>query len=175
MVESDTETAEEKKLIDKILQRISHSSYIQALRERISGEKNLAIIVDGPNFLRKVNNRQIKLNEVEEQVSEYGKPVIRKVILNEFAGKNLIQAIANSGYEPIVSPHDIYIAMSIEVMSTLKESKKIDGIVIASRHARIAPILLKAKEKGKATYVVGFEPGMSTAVSKLADYLFLLN
>ncbi|MHA1345552.1 MAG: NYN domain-containing protein [Candidatus Heimdallarchaeaceae archaeon] len=174
MNDSDTETQEERKLIEKIIDRIQSSSHIQSLRDRISGEKNIAIIIDGPNFLRKIKDRQIKLEEIDEIVKDLGKPIIKKVILNEYAGENLIKAIANSGYEPIVSPHDIYLSMSIEVMDILIENRKIDLVVIASRHARTAPILLKIKEKGKETGIVGFEPGMSTSVKKIADHSFMI-
>ncbi|MBY8999907.1 MAG: NYN domain-containing protein [Candidatus Heimdallarchaeota archaeon] len=174
MNDSEIETPEERKLIEKIIDRIQSSPHIQALRERISGEKNIAIIVDGPNFLRKIKDKQIKLEEIDNAVKGLGKPIIKKVILNEYAGENLIQAIANSGYEPIVSPHDIYLTMSIEVMNILTENRKIDSIVIASRHARTVPILLKIKEKGKESVTVGFEPGMSTAVKKIADVSFLI-
>lgn len=174
MNDSDTETQEERKLIEKIIDRIQSSPHIIALKERISGEKNTAIIVDGPNFLRKVKDRQIKLEEIDEITKDLGKPIVKKVILNEYAGEKLIQAIANSGYEPIVSPHDIYLSMSIEIMDVLMENRKIDSIIIASRHARTAPILLKIKKKGKETAIVGFEPGMSTSVKKIADHSFMI-
>ena len=160
---------DEKSLYERISDRIFSSSYIQALRGRITGEKRIAIFVDGPNFLRKVQNKQIKLEDVDEQIKELGFPVFKKVILNEFASDKLIQAITNSGYEPIVSPHDTHIAMSIEIMSAIEDSKKVDIIVIASRHARIVPILMKVKEKGIETAVIGFEPGFSIATQKSAD------
>ncbi|MCK5304633.1 MAG: NYN domain-containing protein [Candidatus Heimdallarchaeota archaeon] len=175
MVDSDTETQEERKLVEKIIDRIQNSPHFQAFKERISREKNIAIIVDGPNFLRKIKDRQIKLEEIDEIIKDLGKPIVKKVILNEFAGEKLIQAIANSGYEPIVSSHDIYLSMSIEVMDVLMENRKIDSVIIASRHARTAPILLKIKEKGKETAIVGFEPGMSTSVKKIADHSFMIN
>ena len=174
MNDSDNETQEERKLIEKIIDRIQSSPHIQALWERISGERNTAIIVDGPNFLRKIKDRHIKLEEIDDLTKDLGKPIVKKVILNEYAGEKLIQAISNSGYEPIVSPHDIYLTMSIEVMNVLMESRKIDTVIIASRHARVAPILLKIKEKGKETTVVGFEPGMSTCVKKIADHSFMI-
>ena len=172
--EKETELVDEKSLFERISDRIFSSSYIQALRGRITGEKRIAIFVDGPNFLRKIDNRQIKLEDVNEQVKDLGRPVIRKVILNEHAGQKLIQAISNSGYEPIVSVHDIHITMSIEVMSVIEESRHVDIIIIASRHARVAPILMKVKEKGIETAVVGFEPGFSVAIQKSADKCFTL-
>jgi len=175
MSDVEEETAEERKLYEKIADRILSSSYIQTLRDRLSGERKIAIIVDGPNFLRKVNGRQIKLDEIDEKIKDIGKAVVRKVILNEFASEKLIQAVINSGYEPIVSPYDIYITLSIEVMNILKQNSDLESVIIASRHARITPIMLKLKEKGIETIIVGFEPGFSVAVKKHADKIFLLN
>ena len=175
MSEVEEETAEERKLYEKIANRILSSPYIQSLRDRLSGERKIAIIVDGPNFLRKVNGRQIKLEEIDEKIKDMGKAVVRKVLLNEFASEKLIQAVTNSGYEPIVSPYDIYITLSIEVMNVLKQNSDIAAVIIASRHARITPILLKLKEKGIETVMVGFDPGFSVAVKKHADKIFLIS
>jgi uncharacterized protein (TIGR00288 family) len=173
-LEEEEETLEERSLHERIINRILSSTSIQALRGRISGEKKVAVFVDGPNFLRKVNNRQIKLEEIDEKIADLGRASLKKVILNEHASKNLIQAITNSGYEPYVSPHDIYITLAVEVMESIKESKNIDVVVIASRHARVAPILAKVKEKGLETAAIGFEPGFSIAVQKMANHTFFL-
>jgi uncharacterized protein (TIGR00288 family) len=174
LAEEEIELIDEKSLFERISDRIFSSSYIQALRGRITGEKRIAIFVDGPNFLRKVNNRQIKLEDINEQIANLGRPIVKKVILNEHAGQKLIQAISNSGYEPIVSLHDIHVTMSIEIMSIIEDSRNVDIIVIASRHARVAPILLKVKEKGIETAIVGFEPGFSIAIQKSADSCFTI-
>ena len=175
MSEVEEETAEERKLYEKIANRILSSPYIQSLRDRLSGERKIAIIVDGPNFLRKINGRQIKLEEIDEKIKDMGKAVVRKVLLNEFASEKLIQAVTNSGYEPIVSPYDIYITLSIEVMNVLKQNSDIAAVIIASRHARVTPILLKLKEKGIETVMVGFDPGFSVAVKKHADKIFQIS
>lgn len=168
------ETAEERKLYEKITDRILSSSYLQALKGRITGEKKLAVLVDGPNFLRKTKDRQIKLEDIEEQIQDLGRITIKKVILNEYASQKLIQAVTNSGYEPIVSPHDTHIIIAVEIMKVIQEEKQIDMVVIASRHARVNPLLLKLKEKGIETAVVGFEPGFSVALKKSADYTILI-
>jgi uncharacterized protein (TIGR00288 family) len=175
LTEKEIELVDEKSLFERISDRLFSSSYIQALRGRITGEKRIAVFVDGPNFLRKVNNRQIKLEDINEQITNLGRSIVRKVILNEHAGQKLIQAISNSGYEPIVSLHDIHVTMSIEIMSTIEDSRNVDIVVIASRHARVAPILIKVKEKGIETAVVGFDPGFSVAIQKSADKCFTLN
>lgn len=160
------ESPEEKKLYEKITTRILSSSYIQALRDRISGEKKIAVFVDGPNFLRKVNNKQIKLEDIDGKLANLGRFMVKKVVLNEFASESLIKAIINSGYEPLVTVHDIHLMLSIEIMNIIKAEKQIDILVVASRHARMVPILLKAKESNVETIVIGYEPGMSIALKK---------
>ena len=59
-------------------------------------------------------------------------------------------------------------------MKAIGNSHKPKVIVIASRHARIAPILHKIKEKGISTVVIGFEPGFSIALQKAADSSILI-
>jgi uncharacterized protein (TIGR00288 family) len=174
MSQIEEETLEEKRLIERITERILNSSYIQSLRSRISGEKRIAIFVDGPNFLRKIGDRSVKLDEIEEKIEGLGDVFLKKVLLNEHAGENLIKAITNSGYEPVVTPHNIYIALSIEVMKAINLSKKPDLILLASRHAKITPILQKIKDKGIETAVMGFEPGFSIAVKKTSDGVYVL-
>ena len=174
MSEVEEVTTEEKKLVERITKRILNSSYIQNLRLRISSDKKIAVFVDGPNFLRKVKNRQIRLDEVDERIEDLGIPILRKVFLNEFATDNLIKAVTNSGYEPVVTPHDIYIMMSVEIIKAIDKGRKPDIIVIASRHARVSPILLKIKEKGIETVIIGFDPGFSIALKKTADIVFSL-
>ncbi len=168
------ETAEERKLYERISDRILSSSYLQALRGRLTGEKKLAVLVDGPNFLRKTNDKQIKLEDIDNKILDFGKATIKKVVLNEFASQKLIKAITNSGYEPIVSVHDIHISLAIEAMNVIQKEKQIDMVILASRHARVNPILIKLKEKGIETAVVGFEPGFSVALKKSADYTLLI-
>ena len=52
--------------------------------------------------------------------------------------------------------------------------KNIDMIIIASRHARCAPILRAAKANGLDTAIIGFQPGFSVAVKNAADMAFQL-
>ncbi len=166
-------TDDEKSTLGKIAERVISNSYIQGLRSLLSREKKIGVVVDGPNFLRKVNNRQIKLDDLESLIKEEGKITIKKVILNEFANESFIQAVTNSGYEAIVTPHDVYIQMSITVMEMIQ--KKIDVIVIGTRHARAVPLVQKVKERGVEVFIVAYEPGLSVALKKSADKLFMIN
>ncbi|NHJ85686.1 MAG: NYN domain-containing protein [Asgard group archaeon] len=136
-------------------------------------QKKVALIIDAPNILRRINNRQIRLEDIEAIANKLGQIKIAKVILNRHAPRNLLKAIENSGYEPIVASNDIYIRMAIEVMDSVFQ-KNVSMIIVASRHARCAPILRAAKANGMDTAIVGFQPGFSVAVKNAADMAFQL-
>ncbi|MBN1331180.1 MAG: NYN domain-containing protein [Candidatus Heimdallarchaeota archaeon] len=136
-------------------------------------QKKVALIIDAPNLLRRVNNKQIRLEDIEKIADRLGQVKIAKVILNRHAPKSLLKAMENSGYEPIVASSDIYIRMAIEVMDSVFQ-KNVQMIIIASRHARCAPILRAAKSHGIDTAIIGFQPGFSIAVKNAADMAFQL-
>lgn len=164
----------EKSLKERITDRISSISYVQSLKQFIWREPKTALFIDGPNILRKIGSKQIILEDIEEAIKKLGKPGIKKVILNEHASTSLIQAITNSGYEPVVTPYDVHIVLAIEIAKSIANNKNLGTIIIASRHAKIAPILLKIKEQGIETGLVAFEPGLSVAAAKIADHVFLI-
>ena len=85
----------------------------------------------------------------------------------------MLKAVENSGYEPIVASNDIYIRMAIEIMDSVF-SKNVDIVIVASRHARCAPLLRAAKTNGLDTAIIGFQPGFSVAVKNAADIAFQL-
>lgn len=136
-------------------------------------QKKVALIIDAPNILRRVKGKQIRLEDIEAVANKLGQIKIAKVILNRHAPRSLLKAIENSGYEPIVASSDIYIRMTIEVMDCVFK-KNVDMVILASRHARCAPILRAAKANGLDTGVVGFQPGFSIAVKNAADMAFQL-
>ncbi len=136
-------------------------------------QKKVALIIDAPNLLRRVNNKQIRLEDIEKIADTLGQIKVAKVILNRHAPKSLLKAMENSGYEPIVASSDIYIRTAIEVMDCVFQ-KNVQMIIIASRHARCAPILRAAKAHGIDTAIIGFQPGFSIAVKNAADMAFQL-
>lgn len=145
----------------------------KTVKNIFSRQKKIALIIDAPNILRRIDNRQIRLEDIEKVTSKLGQIKIAKVILNRHAPRNLLKAIENSGYEPIVATGDIYIRMAIEIMDCVI-SKNVDIVIIASRHARCAPILRAAKANGLDTAIIGFQPGFSIAVKNAADMAFQL-
>ena len=179
--EGDMYTEEDEEIGESVAQAQSRSGKIdqhgtlsfKTVKNIFSRQKKIALVIDAPNILRRVNNRQIRLEDIEKIASKFGQIKIAKVILNRHAPKNLLKAIENSGYEPIVATSDIYIRMTIEIMDSIL-SKNVDIIIIASRHARCAPILRAAKANGLDTAIIGFQPGFSVAVKNAADMAFQL-
>ncbi|MHA1754394.1 MAG: NYN domain-containing protein [Candidatus Odinarchaeia archaeon] len=134
-------------------------------------KKKIAVLVDGPNILRKEFN--IKLEEISEAVNQLGKIQIAKVYLNQFASEKLIEAISNSGYEPVISTIDVHLKMAMDAMEIVNKLD-IKYAAIVSRHARCVPILHKLKEKDLETVIIVFEPGFIVALQNTADYVFKL-
>jgi uncharacterized protein (TIGR00288 family) len=99
---------------------------------------------------------------------------VAKVYLNERASNKLLEAIINSGFTPVVTTHDVHLLMTIEGMDlVLGDTTKL--LAVFSRHARIAPLLRRARETGVETLAIGFEPGFSVAVKNAADHVLWLD
>ena len=63
--------------------------------------------------------------------------------------------------------------LAVEAMREIY-NQNIDIIALATRNAEFLPIILKAKEKGKETAIIGIEPGFSAALKHAADYVIAL-
>ena len=74
------------------------------LKKKVSAQKNIGLLVDGPNMLRKEFN--LDLESIRGLMSEYGKMRVGKVLLNQYASDKLIEAIVNQGFTPIVVAGD---------------------------------------------------------------------
>ena len=136
-------------------------------------EKDVALLVDGPNILRRFNGHQVKLEDIEEAAAHLGKIVFAKVYLDTNAPSKLVQAVTNSGFEPVMSPHDLHITMAVDAYNLIY-TKSVHVLAVASRHARCAPLMRKVKEKGIETAILGFEPGFAAALKNSADFVFEL-
>ncbi|MCY3410883.1 MAG: NYN domain-containing protein [Candidatus Heimdallarchaeota archaeon] len=140
---------------------------------RLNREKRVAIIVDGPNLLRKHGNRQIKIEDIDKVAQNLGSIKYRYILLNHHASKGLVEAMVNSGYTPLVVHSDLYVMLTMKALE-ISAQKDIDIMVIASRDARVVPLLTKVKENNIDTAIIGFNPGFSIALSKTADHSFEL-
>jgi uncharacterized protein (TIGR00288 family) len=138
-------------------------------------EHNVALFVDGPNMLRK--EFSVDLRELKRRVQKYGRIIVAKVFLNQFAPEKLIEAIINEGFESVMilaeqgeDTSDIDVGMAVTAMDVLL-TKDIDTLAIATRDADFLTLIQKAKEYGKRVVVLGAEPGFSVCIRNAADYV----
>lgn len=141
--------------------------------ESIVDEPRVALFVDGPNMLRK--EFMIDLRELRRRIQKYGRLMISKVFINQFAPEKLIEAIINEGYECIVilaqqqeDANDVDVSLAVSAMETII-AKDVDVIALATRDADFLPVVQKAKEYGKRIIVMGAEPGFSSSLQNAAD------
>lgn len=133
-------------------------------------ERNIAFFVDGPNVIRKDIN--IDLSSVKEKVAKYGNIKVCRVYLDQYASDKLIEAVTNQGYEPIITTGDVDVAMAVDAMQQVF-NHRIQIIALMTRDIDFRPVIIKAKELGKETILVGAEPGFSTALRNTADVVIV--
>ncbi len=134
--------------------------------------KGIALLVDGPNMLRK--EFQIDLEVVRDILKRYGDIKVGKVFLNQYASDKLVEAIENQGFEPIVGSGDVDVRLAVDAMEQVF-NQHVDTIAIVTRDADFKPVLSKASMYGKETIVFGAEPGLSIALKNVADYVIVFN
>ena len=142
--------------------------------------KNIAIFIDGPNLLRKEFN--IDLGKVKRRLEKFGRIVIAKVFLNQYAPEKLIEAITNQGFEPVVvmskekgkeEESDVDVALAVEATEAIF-NPLIDIVAIGTRDADFIPVVRKAKEKGKETIVLATNSAFSKGLRNVADKVIIL-
>ncbi len=141
-------------------------------KEKGKDRKGIALLVDGPNMLRK--EFQIDLEVVREILKRYGDIKVGKVFLNQYASDKLVEAIENQGFEPIVGSGDVDVRLAVDAME-LVFNEHINTIAIVTRDADFKPVLSKASAYGKETIVFGAEPGLSIALRNVADYVIVFD
>ncbi|KPU62487.1 TIGR00288 family NYN domain-containing protein [Thermococcus argininiproducens] len=144
---------------------------IAMMKQKIQRGKKIALLIDGPNILRK--EFHVHLEDIVKALEEFGNIRVAKVILNQYAPQGLIEAIANQGFEPIIVAGETGVKLAVEAMREIY-NPNVDIIALATRNAEFLPIILKAKEKGKETAIIGIEPGFSAALKHAADYVVIL-
>ena len=139
-------------------------------------EKNIALYVDGPNLLR--SEFKIDLDKMRRKINKYGRIMIAKVFMNQFASEKLIEAVASQGFEPIIEvggerneqKSDVDATMGASIMEGVF-NPNVDIIAIATRDADFMPVVLKVKKHGKKVVVIGLNPGFSISLKNVADYV----
>jgi len=148
-----------------------NKSKMKLKRRRTEKPHGVAVLVDGPNMLRK--EFQIDLKEIRHILKDFGDIRVAQVFLNQYASEKLIEAIENQGFECVVSGSDVDVRMAVEGIELLFNDK-IDTIAIVTRDADFKPLLSKASLHGKETILFGAEPGLSVALKNISDYVIVL-
>lgn len=146
---------------------------------KIKEKPRVALFVDGPNLLRK--EFMIDLRELKRRTKKYGRIVIARVFLNQFAPEKLIEAVINEGFESIMvlaqqgeaEGSDVDVSLAVSAVEAIL-TKGVDIIALATRDADFLPVVQKAKEYGKKVIVLGAEPGFSSSLRNAADYVEML-
>lgn len=140
--------------------------------KRRSGDKNVGLLIDGPNMLR--NEFNLDLETIKKIVSETGKLKVAKVLMNQYASDKLIEAVVNQGFSPIIVAGDVDVQLAVEAFEMIY-NPNIDVVALMTRNADFLPLINIAKENGKETLVIGAEPGFSIALKNSADNAIILN
>ena len=158
-----------------VLNAVRHS--VDKIRKRFIDKPKLAFFVDGPNMIRKEFN--IDLRDLRKRVGKYGRIVIGKVFLNQFASEKLIEAVANEGLEAIIAlgdpelKTDVDVSIAVHAMEAIY-NPDIEVIAVASRDADFLPLFQKAKQMGKLTLLVAVEPGLAVSLKHAADFVEII-
>lgn len=145
---------------------------IDKIKAAFKGRKgnHIALFVDGPNVIRKDVN--IDLSQVKGKVEKYGRIKVCRIYLDQYASDKLIEAVTNQGYEPVISTGDVDVTMAVDAMQQVF-NPNIHIIALMTRDIDFRPVLVKAKELGKETILIGAEPGFSTALRNTADVVLI--
>jgi len=143
---------------------------LRAMLASKKDEKNIALFIDGPNVIRRDVN--VDLVGVRKSVAKYGKIKVAKVFLNQFASDKLIEAMTNQGFEPVITTGDVDVPMSVAAIEQVF-NPAVHTVALMTRDIDFLPVLVKAKELGKETIVIGAEPGFSVALKNTADIVII--
>ena len=149
----------------------------ERLKHGFGERPKVAFFVDGPNMIRKEFN--INLRDLRKRVEKYGRMVIGKVFLNQFAPEKLIEAVANEGLESVMAlgdpeqKTDVDVVVTVHAMEALY-NPEIEIIALATRDADFLALIQKIKEKGKIAVLISVQPGLAVSLKHAADYVELL-
>ncbi len=141
--------------------------------DRIFGKKRkeIVLLIDGPNIIRKSFN--IDLKEVKDEVGKYGNIRVSKIYLDQYASDKLIEAMVNQGFETIITTGDVDVTMAVEAIEYLLTSD-VDIIALMTRDTDYIPVLRKAKLYGKDTMIIATDVAFSAALRNTADTVIIL-
>jgi uncharacterized protein (TIGR00288 family) len=141
------------------------------LRKLLGKEKaDIALLVDGPNILRKAFN--MDLLEIKRELAKHGNIRVARIYLDQYASEKLIEAMVNQGFETEITTGDVDVTMAIEAMEYVL-NPNIDIIALMTRDTDYRPVLVKAKAHGKKTMIIASDVAFSSALRNTADKLLI--
>ncbi len=140
--------------------------------KKILGKKepDIALLVDGPNILRKAFN--VDLTEIRKELNKHGNIRAAKIYLDQYASDKLIEAMVNQGFETEITTGDVDVTMAIEAMEFVLDPD-IDLIALMTRDTDYRPVLVKARRHGKKTMIIATDVAFSAALRNTADKIII--
>jgi uncharacterized protein (TIGR00288 family) len=132
--------------------------------------KNIALLVDGPNILRKAFHLDIR--DMKSEIRKYGDIRIAKIYLDQYASDKLIEAMINQGFDVEITTGDVDVTMAIEGMEYVLDPN-IDILALMTRDTDYRPVLVKAKARGKKTIIIATDVAFSAALRNTADIVIV--
>ncbi|MFH1222308.1 MAG: TIGR00288 family NYN domain-containing protein [Candidatus Micrarchaeota archaeon] len=132
--------------------------------------KNIALLVDGPNILRK--SFHLDIREMRKEVQKYGNIRVSKIYLDQYASDKLIEAMANQGFDVEITTGDVDVTMAIEAMEFALDPS-IDILALMTRDTDYRPLLIKTRARGKKTIIVATDVAFSAALKNTADVVII--
>jgi len=131
---------------------------------------DIALLVDGPNILRKAFS--IDLMEVKRELGKHGNIRVAKIYLDQYASEKLIEAMVNQGFDTEITTGDVDVTMAIEAMEYAL-NPDIDVIALMTRDTDYRPVLVKARAHGKKTIILATDVAFSAALRNTADKVII--
>lgn len=140
--------------------------------ENIFGKKkpDIALLVDGPNILRKAFS--MDLAAIRKELQKHGNIRVARIYLDQHASEKLIEAMINQGFETIITTGDVDVTMAIDAMEYVLD-RNIDIIALMTRDTDYRPLLVKARARGKKTMIVATDVAFSAALRNTADRVII--
>jgi uncharacterized protein (TIGR00288 family) len=142
------------------------------LLDRILGRKkdDIALLVDGPNVIRK--SLKIDLVKVKREVQKHGNLRVSRIYLDQYASEKLIEAMVNQGFDVQITAGDVDVTMAVDA-TELAMSKGIDTVALMTRDSDYIPVLNKAKKHGKRTMIIATDVAFSAALKNTSDIVLI--
>jgi uncharacterized protein (TIGR00288 family) len=141
-------------------------------RKKDVKKEKLGLLIDGSNLLE--DKIKEDLEKIDETIATIGDLRLAKVILDQQMPDVYIEKILEKGYLPIIVSGDSDVHMALEAMDLIY-SDELEIVAFWTSDINFLPIIIKAKELGKETAVLGRDEGFSETLENAVDYIVVLS